>query len=94
MAKRAEPLAPDVYVRDDGAARAVTLVIEDSRSVVQYSDASGQHTTTVPAFRAWRRQPAALIDRRCPSDAEPPEALDPAATLLQRGGIADGGAAS
>ncbi|CAO3358364.1 hypothetical protein [Azospirillum melinis] len=60
MAKRAKPIAPGVYVRDDGATRAVTLVIEDGRSVVQYSDDSGQHTTTVPAFRAWQRQSAAL----------------------------------
>lgn len=60
MAKRAKPISPGVYVRDDGAARAVTLVIEDGRSVVQYSDSSGQHTTTVPAFRAWLRQPSSI----------------------------------
>lgn len=59
MARRAQPIAPGVYTRTDGAARAVTLVIEDGRTVVQYSDASGQHTTTIPAFRAWQRRPAA-----------------------------------
>lgn len=60
MAKHAEPIAPGVYSRADGATRAVSLVIDDGRTVVQYSDATGQHTTTVPAFRAWLRQPANL----------------------------------
>jgi hypothetical protein len=51
MATCAKPIAPGVYVRDDGATRAVTLVIEDGRSVVQYSDAS----TTPPRFRPFVR---------------------------------------
>lgn len=58
MGKRAEPIAPGVYTRPDGATRAVTLVIDDGRTLVQYSDTTGLHTTTIPAFRAWRRQPA------------------------------------
>lgn len=59
--RSAEPIAPGIYTRPDGATRAVTLVVDDGRTVVQYSDATGQHTTTIPAFRAWQRQPAARL---------------------------------
>jgi len=60
MAKRAEPIASGVYTRADGATRAVSLVIEDGCTVVQYSDAIGHNTTTIPSFRASQRLPADL----------------------------------
>lgn len=60
MAKRAEAISPGVYTRLDGQWRTVAMVIDDGRTVVNYRDEAGSHIATIPAFRAWLRQPTNL----------------------------------